>query len=508
MFGEKEYAPDRQAMAEDGSESKYGKKFVVQNCGMYMNKERNAGVVCNRITELNLNSRKKISNVKGDSSQMKDILNHIDHKILEVVPAKRPLISYSSYDNQQKYFETKLVPDTQGKMSICVGRKSGSATVHINIDEYDLEKTYHTWKKIMGKSAPHNKSNLENDRFLTVSENAERSDKLPIIKNRNPPFANPDGPFEKQRLNLPKQARDNLDRTLTPLATSEKNVVLKKKKNTHKDSFILLRPHDEIIPDEIKGVRRSNFPWINSNRIKKILNYNYVDDTQEKSEMQMTPQNSLASKKENYTVQADVQAGDQTGDQTEWMSHSQGDAKGSLDPQDPHSCNIPHRGTYTTGNIPNGFNFCNVEGMSPCNDAKLHEQQYGNFESYERARNYIPEGNYSPVKKYANAGNTNNEKSYERGSGAHGQGAADGQNFNAQNKQKTSQFGTYNECGNDTNCHFQNETCYNGQSDDRNGNNKNCISCHEHANGAAYTSSGKTNEQGTFFRAPSLTEIP
>ncbi|KYN98100.1 putative thioredoxin-like associated protein 1 [Plasmodium gaboni] len=262
----------------DKKEIRVGKKLVAENCGLYMDGNKNAGVVCNRITELNINSRKKTSNNKSDSSQMKNILNHINHNSLELIPSKRPLISYSTYDNQQKYFETKLVPDLQGKMSICVGRKSGSATVNINIDDYDLEKTYHTWKKITGKNYLHNKSNLENNIFLTVADDAERSDKLPIIQNRNPPLANPDGPFEKERLNLPKQARDNLDRTLTPLAICEKKNKTSKKKNIHihNDSLLLLKPHENVITEHIKGVRRTNFPWIQSNRIKHILNYNYA----------------------------------------------------------------------------------------------------------------------------------------------------------------------------------------------------------------------------------------
>ncbi|CXJ24046.1 thioredoxin-like associated protein 1, putative [Plasmodium berghei] len=289
-----------------GLENRQGKKLVVENCGLYMDKNKNAGVVCNRITELNLNSRKKISYIKGDSSQMKNILNHVDHKELEIHSAKRLLTSYSTYDNQQKYFETKLVPDMQGKMSICVGRKSGSATVNINIDEYDLEKTYHTWKKIMGKSAPHNKSNLENDRFLTVSEDAERSDKLPIVKNRNPPHPNPDGPFEKERLNLPKQARDNLDRTLTPLSESNQpNVRVKKNNNIYKDSFFLLRPNEKNIPDENKGVRRTNFPWINSNRIKNILNYNYEENVEKTAKINDNMHNIWLDNQKNNSYYPD-----------------------------------------------------------------------------------------------------------------------------------------------------------------------------------------------------------
>lgn len=49
------------------------------------------------------------------------------------------------------------------------------------------------------------------DRFLTVEESAQRSDRLPDVKNRNPPVANPDGPFEK-----PRPHGGNLDRTWVP----------------------------------------------------------------------------------------------------------------------------------------------------------------------------------------------------------------------------------------------------------------------------------------------------
>ncbi|EUD66017.1 hypothetical protein C922_03487 [Plasmodium inui San Antonio 1] len=260
-----------------GEEDKHGKRLVTQNCGVHMNKMKNAGVVCNRITELNINSRKQISITKSDSSQMKDILSHGEDKTMGVHPAKRPLTSYSTYENQRKYFETKLVPDMQGKMSICVGRKSGSATVNIDIDEYDLGKTYNTWKRIFDKSSLQNKSNLVNNLFLTVNEEADRSDKLPVVKNRNAPYANPDGPFEKERLNLPKQARDNLDRTLTPLHCADRNSLFTKKTfHRYGDSFRLMRPHGEPPLDEVKGVRRTRFPWAHSNRLKQILSYSYA----------------------------------------------------------------------------------------------------------------------------------------------------------------------------------------------------------------------------------------
>ncbi|KJP88765.1 hypothetical protein AK88_01647 [Plasmodium fragile] len=275
MEGEPKCIPSQGSSA--GEEAKQGKRFVAQNCGIYMNKMKNAGVVCNRITELNINSRKQISMTKSDSSQMKDILSHGNDKTLEIHPAKRPLTSYSTYENQNKYFETKLIPDLQGKMSICVGRKSGSATVNISIEEYDLGKTYNTWKKIFDKSSLQNKSNLVNNVFLTVNEDADRSDKLPIVKNRNPPYANPDGPFEKERLNLPKQARDNLDRTLTPLDCADTNSLFNKKNfHTYRDSFLLMRPHGETRLDHVKGVRRTRFPWAHSNRLKHILSYSYA----------------------------------------------------------------------------------------------------------------------------------------------------------------------------------------------------------------------------------------
>lgn len=52
---------------------------------------------------------------------------------------------------------------------------------------------------------------LQFERFLTVGESADRSDRLPEVKNRNPPLANPDGPFETRRPH-----GGNLDRTCTP----------------------------------------------------------------------------------------------------------------------------------------------------------------------------------------------------------------------------------------------------------------------------------------------------
>lgn len=49
------------------------------------------------------------------------------------------------------------------------------------------------------------------DRFLTVEESAKRSDRLPEVKNREPPAANPDGPFER-----PRPHGGNLNRTFVP----------------------------------------------------------------------------------------------------------------------------------------------------------------------------------------------------------------------------------------------------------------------------------------------------
>lgn len=49
------------------------------------------------------------------------------------------------------------------------------------------------------------------DRFLTVDEAAHRTDRLPQVRNRNPPLPNDDGPFEKPRKN-----GGNLDRTFMP----------------------------------------------------------------------------------------------------------------------------------------------------------------------------------------------------------------------------------------------------------------------------------------------------
>lgn len=65
---------------------------------------------------------------------------------------------------------------------------------------------------------------VQSDRFLTVETDARRSDRLPDVKNRAPPFANPDGPFERRNPALPPVRCGHLDRTLCPRegeATSE-----------------------------------------------------------------------------------------------------------------------------------------------------------------------------------------------------------------------------------------------------------------------------------------------
>lgn len=240
----------------------------------------NAGVLGQRIGELNLNSRKHISFIKTDSSQMKNSLSYSDMKENVIYPSKRPLITYASYENQDKHFETKLVPDIHGRMSVCVGRKSGSATVHMNIDDYDLEKTYHTWKKVVEKSNPHTRSNLENDRFLTVVEDACRSDRLPVVKNRNPPIADPEGPFESERLDLPKHARDNLDRTLTPRIDNHANGFSKRVSSSYKNTFPISQPNVYPLVEPIRGVKRNVSHWAHADRVKKIL-YSYSDDESE-----------------------------------------------------------------------------------------------------------------------------------------------------------------------------------------------------------------------------------
>ena len=52
---------------------------------------------------------------------------------------------------------------------------------------------------------------MQFDRFLTVEESAKRFDRLPVVINRNPPTANPDGPFEK-----PREKGGNLNRQFIP----------------------------------------------------------------------------------------------------------------------------------------------------------------------------------------------------------------------------------------------------------------------------------------------------
>lgn len=277
---------------EGNDEIRFGKRMYPDNLGGCIkldnvprdndDKLGNAGVLGHRIGELSLNSRKHTSVIKTDSSQMKNSLSYSNNKDVIIYPSKRSLVSYASYDNQEKHFETKLVPDIHGRMSVCVGRKSGSATVHMNIDDYDLEKTYHTWKKVVEKSNPHTRSNLENDRFLTVAEDACRSDRLPVVKNRNPPVADPEGPFESVRLDLPKHARDNLDRTLTPKIDNNISEYSKRVSSSYKNTFPISQPNVYPLVEPIRGVKRNVSHWAHTDRVKKIL-YNYSEDESEDS---------------------------------------------------------------------------------------------------------------------------------------------------------------------------------------------------------------------------------
>lgn len=290
MFHPNKYITDTILPQED-LEPRSGKKMFGENAHEFMDKVKNAGVHGQRISELNLNSRKKIAGVKSDSSQMREALNHYDIEPLEISPKKKPLTYYSGYENQEKYFETKLVPDHQGKMSICVGRKAGSATVNMSLEDYDLEKTYHTWKRIMNRDAPHTRSNLENDRFLTVSVNALRSDKPPEVKNRNPPVANPDGPFEEDSTDQPIYKRGNLDRTLTPKENSQRRDAFRKVQSNYTPTSYIF--HGNADGDYykgygngeeafvVKGVRRTQFPWIETDRLKNILQNKYDDEVEE-----------------------------------------------------------------------------------------------------------------------------------------------------------------------------------------------------------------------------------
>ncbi|CRH02728.1 thioredoxin-like associated protein 1, putative [Plasmodium relictum] len=481
---------------QENVETRFGKKIVMQNCGTYMDKNENAGVVCDRITELNINSRKKISNVNSDSSQMKDALNHSDHKPVEIPPAKRPLISYSTYDNQQQFFETKLVPDTQGKMSICVGRKSGSATVNINIDEYDLEKTYHTWKRIMGKSAPHNKSNLENDRFLTVSEDAKRSDKLPEVKNRNPPYANPDGPFEKERLNLPKQARDNLDRTLTPRAICEKTDCLKKSNGFHKDSFFLSRPQEETT-NEIKGTKRTNFPWINSNRIKKILAHHYENETKEKYNISDNREKCENNQKNNCNFR-----------------NNHINEEDAIDVQGEVNYNISNNNPYGENNHNNISNIHYINEPSHNSVEYNSEPQYNNLHNYKNKQNYHNQYNDDNQQNYENQKYCNNQKHHNN------QANYEYQNFNHsnyENRKNCNGNKIFNhQHNNENNSHFGNydkildNSKYdylNNESNCCNKLNDYCNNYYEYMNNNPSNNDEHFIEQNNLYRAPSINEI-
>lgn len=417
MFQPNKYITDTILPQED-LEIRSGKKMFGENAHEFMDRVKNAGVHGQRISELNLNSRKKIAGVKSDSSQMREALNHYDIEPIEISPKKKPLTYYSGYDNQEKYFETKLVPDHQGKMSICVGRKAGSATINMSLEDYDLEKTYHTWKRIMDRDAPHTRSNLENDRFLTVNVNALRSDKLPEVKNRNPPVANPDGPFEEDGTNQPIYKRGNLDRTLTPKETSQRLDAFRKVQSNYTPTSHIFQGNTEGnsykgygIGEEalvVKGVRRTNFPWIETDRLKNIIQNKCDDDFEEERNYKITNSRSTHSlsnqnkKEETNQRNPNAAALEYAPPQEEQQSLSHINHH-----HHHHHHNNNNMNHYMDNDYTNYTNYqesqrMNEDSSNQTNESYNHQHQNKNveYEPYNNHMEYEPSSNHQNTNQY------------------------------------------------------------------------------------------------------------
>ncbi|KAL8437740.1 hypothetical protein Efla_006632 [Eimeria flavescens] len=175
-----------------------------------------AGMRTDRIAELRYQTRKRTECGQLQCREMRELTGMgslLRHSEAAPPPQaqKKSQVRYCGVqrEDQRQHFQTRWRP-VDGKMAFCTGRRDGSAAVECDYDYLDRDYTYHTWKR-MGDHQRHMGSHLQFDRFLTVEESADRSDRLPDVKNRNPPVANADGPFEK-----PRPHGGNLDRTCVP----------------------------------------------------------------------------------------------------------------------------------------------------------------------------------------------------------------------------------------------------------------------------------------------------
>ncbi|CBZ51610.1 conserved hypothetical protein [Neospora caninum Liverpool] len=198
-----------------------------------------AGVEAGRMNEIHQHTRKRVDPGKGCSDKVRDLLSctPVQRRYSEgflptekggcaagqvpsypaVRPSKRSYLRVCAGDlpDQRRHFQTRWQA-IDGKMEFCTCRKGGSASVEFDYELLDREATYHTWKRMQGAYNRRGRSNLQWDRFLTVESDAQRSDRLPDVKNRSPPFANPDGPFETRDVRRHPMEVGSLDRTLCP----------------------------------------------------------------------------------------------------------------------------------------------------------------------------------------------------------------------------------------------------------------------------------------------------
>ncbi|KAL8272745.1 hypothetical protein Esti_003295 [Eimeria stiedai] len=182
-----------------------------QSVGGFVAPPDAAGVPTGRITELTLHTRKRTDWNRRGCGSIRYITEPVEAPVTPPHTNKKTQLRYCGFgpEEQRQHFQTRWKP-VDGKMEFCTGRRGGSATVECDYECIDRENTYHTWKR-MAEAQKNTASHLQFDRFLTVVEAAERSDRLPDVKNRNPPLPNKDGPFEK-----PRPHGGNLDRTYVP----------------------------------------------------------------------------------------------------------------------------------------------------------------------------------------------------------------------------------------------------------------------------------------------------
>jgi len=187
-----------------------------------------AGLSAQRLAEVNGNTRKNCGYNRNKSSNVKGALlgDHVPQTgnsfaQTETTRSARSDMKRYAFTNEEfvEGFETKWQwSPTLNRMSMVTGRKPGYSNLESDVRHMDIINTYRREKGEGGSNLySAGRSCLQNEGFVTVREDANRSDRPPNVVNRSPPFPNKDGPFESAPpASMPRPKRSNLNRICVP----------------------------------------------------------------------------------------------------------------------------------------------------------------------------------------------------------------------------------------------------------------------------------------------------